>query len=362
MEMSFDAQVNPNYIVEVLRHWVLEYHVDGFHLLCSQTAIASVICDVLLRRTKIFAQQFPEGAWEQPCSYPHLFVYNDEFLYAARKVINHQDGNLVEYLNQQKRQHPLIGFVNYFANNNGFTLADTFCYVTKHNEENGEGGSDGSDWNYSVNCGAEGPSRKKKILQQRERLMKQAMAAVVFAQGVPLILAGDEFGNSQNGNNNAYCQDNRTGWVNWKQLEKHQAYHGYVKELLALRSKHPCIRSRMPVQMTDYMSHGLPDLSYHGEQAWCSEVYPSMQAVGELYSGAYGEDEEDLYIGWNFSQSKMSLALPKPVQGNSWEMLSGPGTIREDHNSLLIEGQSVVILVSATIEQAADQKETDCDV
>lgn len=362
MEMSFDAQVNPNYIVEVLRHWVLEYHVDGFHLLCSQTAIASVICDVLLRRTKIFAQQFPEGVWEQPCSYPHLFVYNDDFLYAARKLINHQDGNLVEYLNQQKRQHPLIGFVNYFANNNGFTLADVFCYVTKHNEENGEDGSDGSDWNYSVNCGIEGSSRKKKILQQRERLMKQAMAAVVFAQGVPLILAGDEFGNSQNGNNNAYCQDNRTGWVNWKQLEKHQEYHRYVKELLALRSKHPCIRSRMPVQMTDYMAYGLPDLSYHGEQAWCSEVYPSMQAVGELYSGAYGGEAEDLYIGWNFSQSKMSLALPKPVQGNSWEMLSGPGTIREDHNTLLIEGQSVVILVSATIEQTVDQKETDCDV
>ena len=128
MEFSFHADTNPYLIIECLRYWVLEYHVDGFHLLCSQTAVASVICDVLLRRTKIFALGFPAEAWEQAGGYPHLYVYNDDFLYAARKLINHQDGNLIEYLNQQKRQHPQIGFVNYFANNNGFTLADTFSF------------------------------------------------------------------------------------------------------------------------------------------------------------------------------------------------------------------------------------------
>ena len=347
MEMSFDAQVNPNYVVEVLRYWVLEYHVDGFHLLCSQTAVASVICDVLLRRTKIFALGFPAEAWEQAGGYPHLYVYNDDFLYAARKLINHQDGNLIEYLNQQKRQHPQIGFVNYFANNNGFTLADTFSYVTKHNESNGEGGADGNDWNYSVNCGVEGVSRKKKILQQRARLMKQAMAAVVFAQGVPLILSGDEFGNSQNGNNNAYGQDNRIGWVNWKQMDKNREYFTYVKDLLALRSKHPCMRSRVPMKMTDYQSFGMPDLSYHSAQAWNSEIYPSMQAVGEAYSGAYGNEPEDLYIGWNFSQSEMPLALPKVAAGKEWKTVFGMGVVSENNDRLQIEGGSVVVLVTA---------------
>lgn len=346
MEMSFDAQVNPNYVVDVLRYWVLEYHVDGFHLLCPQAAISSVIYDVLLRRTKIFASWFPEEVWEQPCSYPHLYVYNDDFLYAARKMINHQDGNLVEFLNQQKRQHLLVGFVNYFANNNGFTLADVFCYVSKHNEANGEGGSDGNDWNYSVNCGVEGHTRKKKIISQREQLMKQAMAAVVLAQGVPLILAGDEFGNSQDGNNNAYCQDNRIGWVNWKQLEKQSVYHQYVKDLLALRKKHPSMRNWMPVQMTDYRFHGLPDLSYHGEQAWCNEVHPYMQAIGELYGGAYGNETEDLYLIWNFSQSERVLALPKPVQGNRWQITFGTGRIHEEHTGISVDGSGVVLLVS----------------
>ena len=356
MEMSFDARVNPNYIVDVLRYWVLEYHVDGFHLLCSQTAVASVICDVLLRRTKIFALGFPAEAWEQAGGYPHLYVYNDDFLYAARKLINHQDGNLVEYLNQQKKQHPQIGFVNYYANNNGFTLADTFSYVTKHNEANGEGGADGIDWNYSVNCGVEGSSQKRKILQQRARLMKQAITSVVLAQSVPLILAGDEFGNSQNGNNNAYCQDNRTGWVNWKQLEKNREFFNYVKELLALRSMHPCVRSRVPMQMTDYRSYGMPDLSYHSAQAWNGEIYPSMQAVGEAYSGAYGKEPEDLYIGWNFSQSEMPLALPKAAVGKEWKIVTGTGTVSEDNDRLQIDGGSVVVLVTAPGKPKPEKK------
>lgn len=350
MEMSFDAQINPNYVVEVLRYWVLEYHVDGFHLLCPQAVVASVICDVLLRRTKIFALQFPPEAWKHPCSYPHLYVYNDEFLYTARKLINHQEGNLVEFLNQQKKQHPVIGFVNYFANNNGFTLADTFCYVTKHNEENGEDGADGSDWNYSVNCGIEGPSRKKKILQQRKQLMRLAMAAVILAQGVPLILAGDEFGNSQGGNNNAYCQDNRTGWVNWKQLEKNQEYFRGVKELLAFRKEHPCIRSRLPVQMKDYQSLGMPDLSYHSTQAWNSEIYPSMQTVGEVYSGAYHNEEGDLYIGWNFSPDWISLALPQTVSEKEWRISFGNALISENRDQLQIDGCSVALLVTVPSE------------
>lgn len=356
MEMSFDAQVNPNYIVEVLRYWVLEYHVDGFHLLCSQTAVASVISDVLLRRTKIFALSFPKEAWEQTSVYPHLYVYNDDFLYAARKMINHQDGNLIEYLNQNKKQHLQIGFVNYFANNNGFTLADTFRYVTKHNEANGEGGTDGIDWNYSVNCGVEGASRKKKINEARVRLMKQAMASVVLAQAVPLILAGDEFGNSQGGNNNPYCQDNRIGWVNWKELEKNREYFTYVRDLLALRRMHPCVRSRVPMRMSDYQAYGMPDLSYHCAQAWNSEIYPSMQAVGEIYCGAYAGEAENVYIGWNFSQSEMPLALPKAAAGKEWHIVFGAGVVNGDNDRLQIDGYSVVVLVTAQAKQKTGKK------
>ncbi len=346
LEMSFDAQTNPNYIVEVLRYWVLEYHVDGFHLLCSKVAVASAVSDVLLRRCKIFAQSFPNEIWEQETVYPHLYIYNDDFLYTARKQINHQDGNMMEYLNQQRKQHPSIGFVNYFANNNGFTLADVFRYASKHNEANGEEGVDGNDWNYSTNCGVEGVTRKKKILEQRERRMKQAVASVLLAQGVPLLLAGDEFGNSQNGNNNAYCQDNRIGWVNWNQQEKNLSFTAYVKQLLQWRKKHLCIRRSEPMRMSDYRGLGMPDLSWHGAQAWSNEIYPSMQAVGAAYCGAYAKEEAQLYIGWNFSMEEQSVALPSPAADSKWQIESGDATISEDGTRLQMTGTSVVLLTS----------------
>lgn len=361
MEMNFDAKTNPNFIVDVLRHWVREYHVDGFHLICSQIAVASVISDVLLRRTKIFAQGFPAQAWEQAESYPHLYVYNDEFLYTARRMINHMDGNLNEYLNQQKKQHPNIGFVNYFANNNGFTLADVFSYREKHNEANGEESADGSDWNYSVNCGEEGASRRKKIKEARAALMRQAVAAVLLAQGVPLIFAGDEFGNSQGGNNNAYCQDNKTGWVNWRQLERNRDFFAFVKELLALRKSHPVIRRRTPVRMCDYEGHGLPDLSYHGARAWSGEIYPSMQAVGVLYAGVYGGEEQDLYIGWNFSADETVLALPKMPGGKIWSLISGGGVPDESGGHVALPGVCVAVLVTEQ-SKITEQEEENSDV
>lgn len=167
---------------------------------------------------------------------------------------------------------------------------------------------------------------------------------------MPLILAGDEFGNSQGGNNNAYCQDNRTGWVNWKQLEKNQEYFRDVKELLAFRKEHPCIRSRFPLQMKDYQSLGMPDLSYHSTQAWNSEIYPSMQTVGEVYSGAYHNEEGDLYIGWNFSPDWISLALPQTVSEKEWRISFGNGVISENRDQLQIDGCSVALLVTAPRE------------
>jgi glycogen operon protein len=343
MEMSFDAYANPNYIVEVLRHWVREYHVDGFHLLCGSAALPSVLHDPLLRRSKIFAPSFPKEVWEQKGGYPHLYVYNDEFLYAARKQINRQDGSLVEFLNQQKKQHPNVGFVNYFANNNGFTLADVFSYAEKHNEANGEDGTDGNDWNHSVNCGEEGVSRKKKIKDYRHRLMKQAIASVLLSQGVPLIMAGDEFGNSQNGNNNAYCQDNRVGWLNWQDLRKHRDYFAFVRELLALRREHPVLRGREPMRMSDYAGLGLPDLSYHGTQAWAGDIYPGQQAVGLVYCGAYGDETGDLYIGWNFAQGEQSLALPKTETGE-WQLLCGECEFAENGDRIVVPGNGVAVL------------------
>ena len=114
------------------------------------------------------------------------------------------------------------GSFNYIASHSGFTLNDLVSYDGKHNESNGENNRDGTDYNFSWNCGAEGPSRKKSVCSLRKRQIRNALFLVFLAQGMPCILAGDEFGNSQNGNNNVYCQDNPVGWVNWRGFQSNK--------------------------------------------------------------------------------------------------------------------------------------------
>lgn len=125
------------------------------------------------------------------------------------------------WLKQQSKEQRSC---NYITSHNGFTLADLVSYDGKHNEANGENNQDGPDYNYSWNCGAEGATRRKAVLELRKKQMRNAFFLLLMAQGTPCLLAGDEFANSQKGNNNVYCQDNETAWLNWKQLEKKKNY------------------------------------------------------------------------------------------------------------------------------------------
>lgn len=360
LEMYFDEKMNQNIVIEILRYWVINYHVDGFHLVGARLPADAMAQDLILRRTKLFAAGFDANLFEAKSNYPHLFVYNDDFLYASRKMLNRIDGNIVELLNQMKRQNAVLGFVNYLANNNGFTLADMFCYGQKHNESNGEGNRDGIEWNYSCNCGWEGATRKKNILEYRKKMMRNAITLVMLGQGVPLFMAGDEFGNSQNGNNNCYCQDNRVGWVNWKDLKRFQVYTGFVRDMIRFRKMHPILSSSKPMQMTDYASHGCPDLSYHGENAWMTTPNIYQQAIGILYCGAYakkedGTEDDYIYVGMNFCIGTQYLALPRLPGKKKWYLAVNTADKDvpyckdtkeiERGTQIAISSQSIVILV-----------------
>ena len=352
LEMYFDEKMNQNIAVEILRYWVMEYHVDGFHLLGAALSVDAMAQDLILRRTKLFAEGFSRHLFQEKTSYPHLFVYNDDFLYASRKMLSRNHGNMPELLGQLKRQHPVFGFVNFIAGNNGYTLADLFCYVQKHNE-------DGLVWNFSCNGGVEGMTRKRTILEFRRKQMRNAVTLVMIGQGVPLLMAGDEFGNSQQGNNNCYCQDNKTGWVNWSALKRCAPYAQFVRQMIAFRRQHPVLSSSKPMQMCDYASKGYPDLSYHGENAWMlSNVYPD--AVGMLYYGAYalredGSEDDFIYIGLNFYMEPQCLALPKLPRRMRWNLavntankdmpFCDPPQPVEKKHQIEVPPQSIVILV-----------------
>ena len=360
LEMFFPAGMNQNVILDVLRFWVREYHVDGFHLLGESVPVKAVCQDVFLSRTKLFCEEYDGWVYEKEKTYKNLYVYNDQYLYPARKLLNHMGGSLEEFANQQRKQHQNIGFVNYITNNNGFTMMDLFSYQDKHNEDNGEGNADGNNWNFSNNCGFEGKTGRRYVNELRKKQIMNAFAMLFFAQGVPLIMAGDEMGNSQNGNNNAYCQDNRVGWLNWKKDAKNAWLIEFVKKLSAFRKEHQILHLDAPMQMNDYGHMGCPDLSYHGENAWISGLYQETAALGMMYCGGYakkedGKAEDYLYVGYNFHMGINQLALPKLPKKMKWFLvmdtsnLTSPFLERErcleNQQLFQIKAQSTVVLV-----------------
>ncbi len=320
MEFFFLEGTDQNLILAALRFWVMEYHVDGFHLLGENLPMTAIAQDKRLSRTKIFYTDFGD-AGEKERSYRNLYVYKDEYQYPARKMLNHFGYDLDEFIDQQRKQGSVLGFVNYISDNNGFTLADLFMYNERHNEDNGENNCDGNAWNFSNNYGVEGPTAKRYINRLRKRQWRNAILMIMMAQGVPLLWSGDEFGNSQAGNNNAYCQDNPIGWINWKSERSRRDQKLFFENVARFRREHPILANPMPFQFCDYKALGCPDLSFHGENAWMIRPQGGGLALGMLYCGAYSVDaayQEDVYVAYNFSASETVLALPGVGKTRQW--------------------------------------------
>lgn len=323
LEMFFPDNTNHNLILDVLRYWVKEYHVDGFKLMGVNIPVTSVIHDYILSRTKIFCCEYNLSDIPKDRKYKNLYVDREEYLYPVRKILNHMNGSMRELLYQQRKQDENLGFVNFIASNNGFTLADLFMYNDKHNEANGENNTDGTQWNFSNNYGCEGPSKKKFIRNVRKLKWKNAMMLLFLAQGVPLLMAGDEICNSQQGNNNAYCQDNEIGWINWKNDKSNKSNISFLTKLIAFRKSHPVISSEKPYKFCDYKSLGYPDISYHGNYAWISDDSLDKMCIGVMYCGDYSEsNSEFVYIGYNFYSYRERLALPTLEEGKKWYLVA----------------------------------------
>ena len=216
--------------------------------------------------------------------------------------------------------------LHYMANTDGFTLMDLLSYNQKHNEANGEQNRDGTEQNFSWNCGEEGNSRKKKVAELRDRLYKNAVLMTLLSAGTPLLLAGDEFGHSKKGNNNSWCQDNAAEWLDWTLLKKQAALWSFVRDTAKLRREHPVLRRTEPPRFTDWLGKGLPDVSLHGTEAWRLDSSAEGRQLGILYCGAYakrpdGSDDDSFYIGYNMHWEPHKFALPKLPGGARWYLL-----------------------------------------
>ncbi|MDE7267787.1 MAG: hypothetical protein K2N89_10025 [Lachnospiraceae bacterium] len=315
MQFYFPDNINQGYIVEILKHWVLEYHIDGFHLKGERVPVTLIATEPLFAQTKIMCRDFKLHEIyhdsESP-QYKTLGYYRDEFMYDMRRYLKSDYGMLKNFQYHMRNYHSMCGIINYVTNYYGFTLADLVSYDVKHNEANGENNADGAEQNYSWNCGVEGPSRKKAINKMRHTQMKNILSFLFLSQGTPLLFAGDEFGNSQNGNNNCYCQDNETGWVDWRGLAKNADIHAYVKELIAFRRVHPITHLDDTMSMLDRFGYGYPDLSYHSDEAWNVRLDGNNRHIGIMYCGRGldGESADYLYIASNMHWDSHRFALP----------------------------------------------------
>ena len=292
LELPFETGTPKQLMIDCIRHYRMEYHIDGF-VLNPMVAPWDVICtDPLLHGTKIMKHQtgFKDTM--------RRFLKGDSHMIPA-----------VMYWNR----HISIwdGIFNYVASHSGFTLKDTVSYNEKHNEENGEKNRDGVDWNNSWNCGAEGKTDDEKVLALRNSQIRNAFLLLLLAQGTPCILAGDEFANSQNGNNNVYCQDNETGWVNWKELENNADLFTYVKNLIAFRKEKAVFHPSAEMSLKDIKGVGLPEMSYHGNEGWIVPEDPEGRELGIYY-------REGIYVAYNMHWKEKKLALPKLPGKKKW--------------------------------------------
>lgn len=362
MEFFFPAGTSPLLALHALQFWKINYHVDGFHILGDGAPVELILNDGILAGSRQMAPYFDMNRINQGNSSGEqlLAEYNVRYMEDMRRFLKSDECMAETAAYHIRRSNAQFSYVNYMTCQDGFTLNDLVTYMDKHNEANGEENHDGSDYNFSWNCGEEGPSRKTAIRKTREQQIRNAFLLMLLSQGIPMIYAGDEMGNTQEGNNNAYCQDNPLGWIDWKSAHRHSRRTEFVREAIAFRKEHPILHLGEELKGTDYLAKGYPDISFHGERAWYCSYSNTCRLLGVMLNGSYavkesGEPDDFLYIGYNFHWEPRTLALPNLPEKMVWNKVADTSEDRkanyfydhmEEHKKTIeVAPRSIVILI-----------------
>ncbi|MBR1874713.1 MAG: glycogen debranching protein GlgX [Eubacterium sp.] len=337
-------------IMDCLRYWVYAYHVDGFRFdlasiltrdangtpMYTPPLIEQIANDPILGRTKLIAEAWDAGGLYQVGSFPswnRIAEWNGKYRDCVRRFIKgdaESSKELYWRIGGSKDMYELRSSdasINFITCHDGFTMYDMVSYNEKHNEANGEDNLDGSNDNNSWNCGAEGETDDREINDLRMRQIKNAFAILLTSRGVPMFLAGDEFANTQYGNNNAYCQDNGVSWLDWSRLRKNKELFDYVKSLIAFRGAHPVLRNNSFDE--GHNGTGYPELSFHGEAPWEYDPMEPTLVFGYMFAEdheKYGTDKDRfIYVGLNSHWESHSLGLPIIPGNMKWYMVADSG-------------------------------------
>ena len=368
-------------ILDSLRYWVTEMHVDGFRfdlasilgrgrdgsVLANPPLIERIAEDPILAHTKLIAEAWDASGLYQVGDFPHFkrwMEWNGKFRDDVRRFVRGDQGMVPALatrlagssdLYQDDGREPFHS-VNFVTCHDGFTLADLVSFNEKHNLANGEDNRDGSDFNLSWNCGIEGETDNKAVLKLRNRQMRNLAAILLLSQGVPMLLAGDELGRTQQGNNNAYCQDNELGWIDWNLLEKNKDLFRFFKLLIALRKKHPCLRrTNFEVKKID----GKPQMSWHGLKRNQPDWSEKNKLLALQYLADYPSDEYGLFLIFNALDKERTVELPELPKNRKWYLAintffapphdiyeSGKETLLKAQESYIIKEYSSVLMIA----------------
>jgi isoamylase len=371
-----------NMVLDCLRYWAAEYHIDGFRFdlasilgrdqngapLSNPPLLESLAYDPVLSKCKLIAEAWDAGGLYQVGSFPaygRWAEWNGKYRDALRRFIKGDEGMVGEIATRILGSPDLYWYrgpsasINFITCHDGFTLRDLVSYNWKHNEANGENNNDGANDNNSWNCGWEGESTDPAVNALRIQQMKNALTILMVSRGVPMILMGDEIGRTQQGNNNVYCQDNKLAWMDWHLVETNAGLLRFFQKAIAFRHAHPVLRSGRFFEYRDSVGAGIPDFSFHGLEPYSADFSPWSRCLAILLSGrhALGPDD-DIYVAMNMYWDALPFHAPKPHTGTHWRVAintsvpspndafdRGEGPIL-DSDTIIVGARSIMVLTA----------------
>lgn len=355
--MNCNNPVVRNVVLDCLRYWVSEYHVDGFRFdlasilsrnrdgspMMDPPLLDAIAHDAVLGKCILIAEAWDAGGLYQVGTFPSWGRWSDwngKYRDCVRRFIKGGAENMPELIWRIRGSNDMYGTrsaaasINFVTCHDGFTMYDLVSYNAKHNEANGEDNRDGTDSNDSWNCGAEGDTSDPEILDLRFRQMKNMMTILLTSRGIPMLLSGDEFANTQYGNNNAYCQDNEISWLDWSLLDKdrNKDLFEYVKRLIAFRRSHPVLMG----SKFNFGENGTgyPELSFHSLKPWEFDENAHDLAFAYMFAEdheKYGTKKDAfIYMAVNAHWEAHTFELPIIPKDKKWYLAFRSSDISTD--------------------------------
>jgi isoamylase len=370
-----------DYVLSCLRYWASEYHIDGFRFdlasildrgqdgapMTNPPLLEALSFDPLLRDCVLIAEAWDAGGLYQVGAFPNYHRWSEwngkyrdtvrQFLKGDMGAVGELATRIVGSPDLYRRRHATAS-VNFITCHDGFTLADLVSYNDKHNHGNGEGNRDGGNDNNSWNCGAEGPTGDAEVLRLRDRQMRNALVLLLSSQGIPMLLAGDEVGQTQEGNNNAYCHDSPLTWFDWSLVHRNDDLLQFVRRCIQFRAAHPVLRGR-DHPTGQQLAAGYPDVSWHGTRVGAPDWSPGSRLLAVLRCGVDTAGNDDfVYLAANMHWEGIEVELPTLPAGLRWHLFTdtydpagqafppGAQPVLDDQTRAALGPRSVLVLTA----------------